>query len=209
MSSLCSFRQIKTVWLSVFVILISGCARYPSSMQQLGDRLVFKFTLKEEVNLNFYYFVFINNKGDATQGPFPIVYGPPWPGNTCATGYTHYVRWTMEYFASFIYDEKTRKDILSFPPLLSQLSPDRRTIEFTLTKEWLGGPSKISFNIITVDYVPSDPGWVGTRDMDYLETPIEISTTHNSTYRGTDREGDCKDPALDIVSWEVEVLLAK
>ncbi|MBC7327324.1 hypothetical protein H5T87_04320 [bacterium] len=184
-------------------------------METLGDRITFRFTLKGEIEPTYYYFVFINNSGDSTKGPFPIIVGPPWPinENTCATGYTHFVRLTMGQFQSFIYDESTKRDIASDPPPISGISPDQHTVEFTITRKWLGNPSKISFNIITIDYKPTDPGWEGTRQIDYLDSgPVEISTLVNKTYSsqtyGSESAGDVI-PPLDIISWEVEVRLSE
>jgi hypothetical protein len=194
----------------ILFLFISGCARYPKEAQTLGDQITFRFTLKGEVDPSYYYFVFINTNGNSAEGPFPITYGPPWPinENTCATGYTHFIRWTMGQFLSFVYDAQTKRDLPSDPPPICRISPDGRTIEFTITRKWLDNAEKISFNIITIDYKPTDPGWQGTRNIDYLDSgPSEISLYQNGTYRGTDSTGDCT-PPLDIVSWEIVVRLA-
>jgi len=200
--------------LSLFLLLLAGCARYPPEMETLGDRITFRFTLKGEIEPSYYYFMFINNRGNSSEGPFPVIYGPPWPmsENTCATGYTHYVELTMGQFLSFVYDPNSKKDVPSDPPPISTISPDQRTIEFTITRKWLGNPSKISFNIITIDYKPTDPGWSGQRTIDYLDSgPVEISTLENKTYssqtQAPESVGEVP-PPLDITSWEVEVRLA-
>ncbi|MGB9877765.1 MAG: hypothetical protein ACPLPS_08350 [bacterium] len=196
---------------NLFLTLIFlGCARYPPQMETLGDRIIFRFTLKGEIDPTYYYFVFLNIHGNSAEGPFPIIYGPPWPmnENTCATGYTHFIRYTMGQFLSFVYDATTKMDNPSTPPPISQISPDGRTIEFTITRKWLGDAERISFNIITIDYKPTDPGWQGTRNIDYLDSgPVEIPLNQNGIYRGTDASGDCL-PPLDIISWVVEVKLA-
>lgn len=183
-------------------------------MQTLGDQITFRFTLKGEIEPSYYYFVFINANGNSAEGPFPITNGPPWPinENTCATGYTHFIRWTMGQFLSFIYDAETERDLPSDPPPIYQISPDGRTIEFTIMRKWLEDAEKISFNIVAIDYKPTDPGWQGTRNIDYLDSgpletgPLEIPLYQNGTYR-TDATGDCI-PPLDIVSWEIVVKLA-
>jgi len=204
----------RTVFLLLLCLLIGGCARYPTQMETLGDHITFRFSLKGEIDPTYYYFVFINNKGSSFEGPFPLLYVPPWPinENTCATGYTHFVRLTMGQFLSFIYDPSSQRDIPSDPPPISRVSPDQRTIEIVLTRKWLGDPAKISFNIITTDYKPTNPGWEGRREMDYLDSgPIEISTAENKTYSSSQAPevaGDVKVPPLDIISWEVEVRLA-
>ncbi len=204
----------KVIFLLAIYLLIGGCARYPPYGEMLGDRITFRFTLKGEIEPTYYYFVFVNNTGKSAEGPFPIIYGPPWPinENTCAEGYTHFVRWTMGQFLSFIYDPSSKQDIPSDPPPISSISPDQRTIEFTITRRWLGNPTKISFNIITIDYKPTDPGWKGTRNIDFLDSgPVEISTIESKTYSSQTQTpepvGDAP-PPLDIISWEVEVRLA-
>lgn len=206
-------RAIFLLLVISFFLLFAGCARYPAQIETLGDCLTFRVTLKGEIEPTYYYFVFINNTGKASEGPYPIIYGPPWPinENTCATGYTHFVRLTMGQFLCFTYDPSSKRDVLDGPPPIGKISPDQRTIEFTITKKWLGNPSKISFNIITIDYKPTDPGWTGTRQIDFLDSgPVEISTLENKTYYSQtiapEAAGDVS-PPLDIISWEVEVRL--
>lgn len=191
--------------------MVAGCARYPPQVETLGDHITVRFSLKGEIDPTYYYFVFINNEGKSSKGPFPIIYGPPWPinENTCADGYTHFVRLAMGQFLCFTYEPSSKRDILDGPPPISRISPDQRTLEFTITRKWLGNPSKISFNIITIDYKPTDPGWTGTRNIDFLDSgPVEISTLENKTYSSQTQAPEITGevpPPLDITYWEVEV----
>jgi hypothetical protein len=208
-------------------LLVSGCARYPTSPSHItGKRLVITLTVAGEINPNYFYFVAFDISGQPTPGPLPVI-GAPW-GNGWGTGaISSYVVYNqLQPQGGYgLYQIPPGTNLLGKvylgPPLSSVTPPaGSNKLQFTIDLGQLATDTipvdsidTININFITTDILPLSPDYSGPKYYDGLGSTgtsyITISAKTNQRYSNSQNdiepEGDCPIPDLDIIDWSVEV----
>jgi len=114
-------------------------------------------------------------------------------------------------------EEMDTAAVFLFPPFISvPPAPGGRTLSFTLDLDAVQpGVQRLQANFITTNQIIIDPNNVGNKVYDALG-PLGnnyLSLTLNVPYVYTndlapvpEEEGDCEEPALDLVDWRIQVL---
>lgn len=211
-------------------VALAGCAKFPDGPGGAGGiRLSFTMTMAAEINPNYIYFVVFNPSTDevpTSQGPLPVI-APPWGNGFVAGTATHFVRWDtlqspnyllfafrdallIEYFATGV------------PINYFEVLPGSRQIRFELDLEQIAGTfdpedlKSVQINFLTMNVVPQgstgDKVWDAIGDgrtpsgiNDFLTIPIRNGIYSNATFQNREPSGDCIDPSLDIVDWQIEI----
>lgn len=218
---------------AILSALVFGCAKFPPFPPPgQGKRLEFFIRLNGPVNPNYVYIVAIRDGDDLTGaggGPRPII-RPPWGNGFCAPKATHFVRYdgfqggggyTLNKFID-LQNLLTWVQI-GYPVTFTIPGPNDDFLEFSINLSQIRdiNPEDIlalQINILTMNRVitnPNDPGpkiWDAlgdSLDPNSIDDYITIETTVDRTYRNSDTniepQGDCIDPALDIVDWTIRI----
>ena len=89
--------RLRSVILVATLMLVSGCAEYPSSGSGSGSGAMLNITMSVSgtINPNYFYFVTFNNINDphGVTGPIPVI-APPWGNGFVAGAATSYVEYS-------------------------------------------------------------------------------------------------------------------
>lgn len=212
------------------LLALGGCAKYPASGGgQAGFRLTMWMTMAGEINPNYVYIVAVNpstTEVPTVQGPIPVI-SPPWGNGFVAGNATHFVRW--DGFQSPRYQIYAFRDanLLEYLPVgipvnYIDVQPGGRRLEFEIELEQIAGtfdPETIralQVNFLTMNVVPQgstgDKIWDALGDgrlpsqiNDNVTVPMRVGTYNNATFQDREPAGDCIDPGLDIVNWQIEI----
>jgi hypothetical protein len=220
-------RLIALIVVFAATLAACGCARAPQGGPGSVRRLVVEMQVAGIINPNYFYYVAIDNDGDANDGPQAIV-GPPW-GNGWGTGsITHYVQFDNSlpqggYGLFRIPDASLLGKIYLGPPVnFITPGPSGNTLRFTIDLDDLAiAPQttgndiqSLEINFIATDVIPTDPAFVGPRQWDalgdhssntFLRLNITPGTIVSNDTEGIETANDVPNPDLDITNWSIEV----
>lgn len=227
-------QTAKAVILTVCLLTLAGCARFPPEEQAESKRLVVQFRVAGQIRPDYYYFILIDNDNDAigATGPTPPV-APPWGGNGFATGsFQSFVEYNGALpFGGFLVYRVLDPDRLQVfqplgAPLEALISPDRKSVRVVIDFGSIAregqSPADIrvlQLNIIATDRTPKDPTDTSLKMWDALgdsrlnpNSYLTVTTDTDRVVRNVDLQlepqGDVvggNDPDLDIVDWQIEV----
>lgn len=225
-----SHRHLRCLLATCLSVVLLGCAKFPDNPGGAGGfRLTFTMTMAAEINPNYIYFVVFNPSTDevpTSQGPLPVI-APPWGNGFVAGTATHFVRWdTLQSPNYLLYAFRDALLIEYFatgvPINYVDVLPGSRTIKFEVDLAQIAGTfdpddlKSIQINFLTMNVVPQgsagDKVWDAIGDgrtpsgiNDFLTIPIRNGIYNNATFQNREPSGDCVDPSLDIVNWQIEI----
>lgn len=228
-------RVLLTISGLAFVIVLSGCARYPTTGENTAPprTLYSEITLRGPINPAYYYYFAVDTDGDAGDGPVPIVSGSQgngW-GTISGIGPNDPIQ-QPPFFVQFSNDaiQQYRNGQPIGSPYRYGLSQDRTQLWVEIdvrdmVDDGVTVPSTIELNWITMKNLvipPQDTGYV--KEYDSLNESIDVTRPrfladvplYQSWIRysgddyGTPREmpeDTTTTPDIDMIGWRVETRL--
>lgn len=223
--------KLKFLGLAMFLSLV-GCAKLPANFTPDATRVIFRMTVKGEINPNYVYVFPIRTSLDPNpvgDGPIPTLQFPT--ANGFVQGNVQYfVLWTPDTQQYTLYRFRDTSlvffDQVGTPINTVDVTAGSRTLGFELSMEQLvttPGTSDqilaIQANFLTMNK-KLDQGNGSTRIIDCLgntnlqtefNEPVKIPLTTTGLYDNTrfnfiePLNADCQDPDLDIDDWSIEV----
>ena len=219
----------------LLLVVVCGCAKVPQGAGVANTRRVtFSFTMQNPANPAFAYFIAIrpsNSVNPTDQGPVPVV-APPW-GNGIVAGNVNYLisfdlsqppqQQCVIYF--FVDQNLINKQAIAVP-INNTVSTDGRTLSCEVDLGQLTPPGSnavataqayqsMQVNFLTQDVIPQ--GNTGGKIFDslgdnrsgqelntWLTIPLNTTGTYNNN-SGIEVNGDCSDPALDLIDFNIQV----
>ena len=218
--------------LLVALLLLGGCAKFPVNGSPDATRVIFRMTLKGEVNPNYVYVFPIRTSlvsNPVGDGPIPTLQFPT--ANGFVQGNVDYfVLWTpdTQQYTLYRFTDSTLTffTAIGVPLNVLEVTTGTKTLGFELSMEQLvtdPGTSNlvlaIQANFLTMNK-KLDQGNGSTRIIDCLgntnlqtdfNEPVKIPLTTTGLYDNIrfnflePLEVDCRDPDLDIEDWSIEV----
>jgi hypothetical protein len=209
-----------------------GCAKFPTNFTPDATRVIFRMTVKGEINPNYVYVFPIRTSIDPNptgDGPIPTLQFPT--ANGFVQGNVEYfVLWTPDTQQYTLYKFRDTSlvfyDQVGTPINTVDVVAGSRTLGFELSMEQLvttPGTSNqiqaIQCNFLTMNK-RLDQGNGSTRIIDCLgntnlqtefNEPVKIPLATTGLYDNTrfnfiePLNADCQDPDLDIDDWSIEV----
>lgn len=228
------WRPLKTVAAAVAMLTMTDCAVLPSG--PIGGqfmRLVFTWTMAGPINPNLVYIVALNPSTDTNpivQGPIPVV-AAPWGNGFVAGGCQYFVEWSPLTSPNYLLYQFTDSTLNAYfqvgvPVNYVDINSASTTFQFEVDVNQLAPTvaqaqalQSVQVNFLTMDHIPQ--GNVGgSKVWDALgdgRIPSQINSYillnlrapgiyNNARYGGLEPQGDCPDPALDIIDFSVQVL---
>ena len=226
------------VWVLGCVVLstLAGCARFPSTSPTTGKQLVITMTVRGRISpvdpanpgIRRYYFVAIDNDGDARTGPWAAIF-PPYGGNGWVTsadahnsvGLTSFIRYDAANPNGFLYGVLPGSFFLNTTPpqplIRSELIGGGATLRFVVDFSQIATSAipadqitQLDINFINTNSLPVTGQFDPNRQWDALgpsgQNYVSIDTTTDRLYSGDNADGPAvPDPDLDIIFWSVEV----
>lgn len=201
---------------TLLVLAIIGCAKFPTVSAGQTTRLVFSMTVDGELRPDLFYRVAMNFTTEApptTEGPIPVV-RQPWGNGYVAGTVTNFVDWNPNRYPPFGYGlyEFRNGDLntpvqIGVPVLADVVQTGGKTLTFTidlsqlgLTQAQVAALKYVQVNFLTMDRIPTgnDPGtkiWDALGDStsvsgidQYVNIPLYISGTY-SNVQGVQNQG--------------------
>lgn len=230
--TLLTFKRFAPITLSLTLLFLSDCAKFPSETITSVKRLTFSMTVDGQINSNYIYIFALrplNQLNPIDQGPLPVI-APPWGNGFVAGNCTYFVRWdptTSPAYTLYQFRDSTLQQWfpIGVPVIYTDVpTTGGKTLTFELdlsqiapTADAASQYQSIQINLLTMNTAPqgttgskvwdaigngNDPSQVNT----YLTIPLNVNGTYNNLrYNGIEPKGDSPDPDLDITDFSVEV----
>ena len=215
--------------LSVALFALLGCAKFPASIGADTTRVIFRMTVRGQINPNYVYVFPIRvsvNPNPVGDGPIPTLQFPT--ANGFVQGNVDYfVLWSPDTTQYTLY--KFTDSTLTFynavgnPINIVEVTQGSRTLGFELSMEQLAPGAAAQQQVLQVNFLTMnkrlDQGSTG-RIIDCLgntnlqtdfNEPVKIPLATTGLYDNArfnflePIEPDCLDPDLDISDWSVQV----
>lgn len=212
------------------LLTLFGCAKFPEQplIPPSEDRLIIRLWYAAPLEPEFFYFIAVDDDGDPTTGPLPALTSPWGNGWGVPEGegsrirlYVEVHRQSAEIFRIIDPNPTAPPRSLGKPLEFVTLQPGEAQIVLDLRQifpAFPDEPRRIELNFISVDEIILDQAFEGRRNYDALGPTgndfISIPLTATQTFRNgegfvTETSGDATLDALDLVDWEVQVILGQ
>ncbi len=186
-------------------------------------------TMSGDINPNYVYFVAFNPSVDeipTVQGPIPVI-SPPWGNGFVSGSSTHFMRWDdfqSPKYQIYAFLNTTLLDFFAVGVPVQELpvGPGSREIRFEIELDQIAGTTppedlkSIQLNFLTMNVVPQGSagskvwdalgnGSIPSEINDFVTIPLRVGIYNNATFQFREPNGDCIDPGLDIIDWQVEI----
>jgi hypothetical protein len=212
------FNAARYLVVFVFVMIVTGCAEYPSSSSSSsGGMLNITMSVEGTINPNYFYFVVFNNVNDshAVNGPDPVI-APPYGNGFVAGAATSYVEYSQTLpgdgylFYRFPNSTLTQPTAIGAPPQDTPVPSGGNTIQFQIPISDLATSNVsasetnyIQVNFLTTNRIPVNPEDTSPKEFDalgntslvnelndYITIPVSQSNTYSSASTGDEPAGD-------------------
>ena len=215
--------------LSVALFALLGCAKFPASIGADTTRVIFRMTVRGQINPNYVYVFPIRvsvNPNPVGDGPIPTLQFPT--ANGFVQGNVDYfVLWSPDTTQYTLY--KFTDSTLTFynavgnPINIVEVTQGSRTLGFELSMEQLAPGAAAQQQVLQVNFLTmnkrldqSSTGRIidclgNTNLQTDFNEPVKIPLATTGLYDNArfnflePIEPDCLDPDLDITDWSVQV----
>ncbi len=213
--------------------LMSGCAKFPSTIVGDATRVIFRMTVRDQIRNDYVYIIPIrvststNPTGD---GPIPVIAYPNANGFV-AGNVDYFVVWTpdTQQYTLYQFNDSTLTlfTAVGTPINTVDVTPGSKTIGFELSlSQIVGGAGtwqqiqSVQVNFLTMNYRLTAGASASGRIIDCLGDTNTFSDLNEYVTIPTATSGiydnarfnfiepvnvDCPDPDLDIADWSVEI----
>ncbi len=219
----------RTLYAIAALVSLAGCAKFPTTVDPDSTRVIFKMTVKGEINPSYVYVIPIRASIDPNpvgDGPIPVLQFPN--ANGFVQGNVNFfVLWTPDTQQYTIYKFRD-SSLIFFDPIgtpinITEVTAGSRALGFEISMEQLfpGTSSQyqaLQVNFLTMNRKLDQAG--AFRNLDCLgntnlqtefNEPVKIPLATTGIYDNVrfnfiePLSVDCPDPDLDIDDWSIEV----